>query len=135
MQDMKTMTEPGEEEKYAHDFFGEPEWKRLLERQWRRWYNSIKVVQWEIASAGVYWINMAQDMDRWQAFLTTVMNLRVSENVGSFSTSWTFRKILRSMQLVIHLAQNSCNWTTISPVFCLYAISDILILGSCKCEL
>jgi hypothetical protein len=58
--------------------FGEPEWKRPLERPRRRWDNSIKVDLREIVSEGVDWINMAQDRDRWRALVNTVMNLRVS---------------------------------------------------------
>ena len=36
---------------------------------------------------GIDWIDLAQDMDRWQAVVSMVMNLQVPENVGHFSTS------------------------------------------------
>jgi hypothetical protein len=31
----------------------------------------------EIGWSGVDWINMAQDRDKWRAFMNSVMNLRV----------------------------------------------------------
>jgi len=33
------------------------------------------------------WMELAQDRDKWQAVVTTVMNLRVSITAGYFSTS------------------------------------------------
>jgi hypothetical protein len=33
------------------------------------------------------WIELAQDMDRWQELVTAVMDLRVPLNVGKFLTS------------------------------------------------
>jgi hypothetical protein len=32
---------------------------------------------WEIGLEGVDWIHLAQDMERWRAFVNTVMNLRI----------------------------------------------------------
>jgi hypothetical protein len=32
----------------------------------------------EVGSSGVDWTDVAQDMDRWWAFVNAVMNLRVS---------------------------------------------------------
>jgi len=36
----------------------------------------------EVECEGKDWIELAQDMDRWRALLTAVMNLRVPQNAG-----------------------------------------------------
>jgi hypothetical protein len=33
---------------------------------------------------GMNWIDLAHDRDQWGAFVNTVMNLRVSYNIGKF---------------------------------------------------
>jgi hypothetical protein len=56
---------------------GEPEEKRSLGISRRRWEDNTKVDLREIWLKVVDWIHVAQDRDRWRAFVSTVMNLRV----------------------------------------------------------
>jgi hypothetical protein len=55
-----------------------PEGRRPLGRPRRRWEDNIKMNLREIGFGDVDWINWAQDRDRWQALVNTVMNLRVT---------------------------------------------------------
>jgi hypothetical protein len=48
-----------------------PHWK-----PWHRWAYNIKAVLEEIVYEDVYWVYLAQDRYRWQAFVDTIMNLR-----------------------------------------------------------
>ena len=54
------------------------EGKRPLGRPGRRWEDNIKMDLQEVECEGMDWIEMAQDRDRWRAFVSEVMNLRVS---------------------------------------------------------
>jgi hypothetical protein len=56
---------------------GRPECKRPLGRPRRRWKDNIKMDLGEIGINGVNWIRLARDRVQWQAFVNTVMNLRV----------------------------------------------------------
>ena len=56
---------------------GKPEGKRPLERPRRRWEDNIKMNVLQEGCGIVDWIELAQDRDRWRAFVTAVMNLRV----------------------------------------------------------
>jgi hypothetical protein len=56
---------------------GKPEGKRPLERPRRRWVDNIKMDLLEIGWGAVGWIGLAQDRDKWRAFVNAVMNLRV----------------------------------------------------------
>ena len=55
----------------------ETEGKRPLGKPRRRWEDNIKMDLQEGECGGVDWIELAQDMDRWRALVSTVMNLRV----------------------------------------------------------
>jgi hypothetical protein len=55
---------------------GKPEGKRLLGRPIRRWMDNVKIDLREIEWDCIDWIDLAQDRDKWRAFVNTVMNLR-----------------------------------------------------------
>ena len=57
---------------------GKPEGKIPLGRPRCRWENNIKMDLQEVGYGGMDRTYLTQDMDRWQAFLNAVMNLRVS---------------------------------------------------------
>ena len=52
---------------------GKPGGKIPLGRPRRRWEDNIKDLQ-EVGYGGTDWIELAQDMDRWRAFVNVVMN-------------------------------------------------------------
>ena len=56
---------------------GKPEGKRPLGRPRRRWEDNIRMNLQEVGCAGVDWIGLAQDRDRWRALVSAVRNLRV----------------------------------------------------------
>jgi hypothetical protein len=56
---------------------GKPEGRRPRERPRRSWEDKITVDLREVGWAGMDWINVAQDRDRWRALVNAVMNLRV----------------------------------------------------------
>jgi hypothetical protein len=51
--------------------------KRPLRRPRSRWEDNIKLDLRKIRIDGANWIRLAQDRVQWQAFVNTVMNLRV----------------------------------------------------------
>ena len=51
---------------------------RPFERPRRGWEDNIKMDLQEVGCEGVDWIELAQDLDRWRALVTAVMNLLVS---------------------------------------------------------
>jgi hypothetical protein len=56
---------------------GKPESKRPLGRPRRRWEDNIKLDLREIGIDEANWVQLAQDRVQWQAFVNTVMNLRI----------------------------------------------------------
>ena len=61
---------------------GKPEVKSPLRRPKRRWEDNIKMDVQEVGSGGMYWIDLAQDRDRWRALVNAVMNLRLRKMWG-----------------------------------------------------
>jgi len=55
---------------------GKPEGKRPLGRPRPRWEDNIKMYLREVGGDGD-WMELAQDRDRWRAFVKKVMNFRV----------------------------------------------------------
>jgi hypothetical protein len=54
-----------------------PDGKRPLGRPRRRWVDNIEMDLREVGWDGGDWIDLAQDRDRWRAYVNAVMNLRV----------------------------------------------------------
>ena len=61
---------------------GEPEGKRPLGRPRHRWEDNITMDLKEVGCGDMVWIYLAQDRDRWQAFVNVVMNPRVPKMRG-----------------------------------------------------
>jgi len=53
------------------------EGKRPLGRPRCRWEDNIKMDSQEVGCEGMYWIDLAQDRDKWRALVNAVINLRV----------------------------------------------------------
>jgi hypothetical protein len=75
------------------------EGKRPLGRPRNGWEDNIKMALREIGWSGVAWIDLAQDRDKWRALGNTVMNLRVTQNVGKFLRGCTSGGFSRRAQL------------------------------------
>jgi hypothetical protein len=54
------------------------EGKRPLGRPRRRWEDNIKMDLQKVLCAGVDWIELVRDRDRWRALVNAATNLRVS---------------------------------------------------------
>jgi hypothetical protein len=67
----------GEKRNAYRILVGKPEGKRPLGRPRRTWADNIKMNLGEVGWDGVDWIDLAQDRDRWRAYVNAVMNLRV----------------------------------------------------------
>ena len=56
---------------------GKPEGKRPLGRPRRRGVDNIRTDLQEVECGYVDWTGLAQDRDKWQTLLSSLMNLRV----------------------------------------------------------
>jgi hypothetical protein len=61
----------------AYRILGKPKGRRPLGRPRRRLVDNIKMDLGEVGWDGGDWIDLAQDRDRWRAYVNAVMNLRV----------------------------------------------------------
>ena len=59
-----------------------PEGKTPMRRPRRRWEDNIKMDLQEVGRGCGDWMELAQDRDRWWAFVSMVMNLRVPKMQG-----------------------------------------------------
>jgi hypothetical protein len=56
---------------------GKPEGRRPLETPRRTWVDNVRMDPVEVGWGDVDWNGLAQDRDRWRAFVNSVLNLRV----------------------------------------------------------
>ena len=61
---------------------GKPEGKSPLGRPRLRWEDKVKMDLQEVGGSCGDWMELAQDRDRWRAFVGTVRNLRVPKIRG-----------------------------------------------------
>ena len=64
----------GGEERRIQCLVGKPEGKKPPGRPRRRWEDNIKMDFQQVGCAGMDWIELAQDRDRWRALVNAVMN-------------------------------------------------------------
>ena len=67
----------GEERGVFRVLVEKPEGRSPLGRPRRRWVDNIRMDLQEVGCEYMDWIGLAQDRDRWRAFVSAVMNLRV----------------------------------------------------------
>ena len=67
----------GEDRGVHRVLVGKPEGKRPLGRPSRRWEDIIKMDLQEVGGGRGDWMELAQDRDRWRAFVVKVRNVQV----------------------------------------------------------
>jgi hypothetical protein len=67
----------GEERNAYRLLMGKPEGKTLVGIPRHRWMNNIRMHLGQVGWGDVDWIGLAQDKNRWRAFVNSVLNLRV----------------------------------------------------------
>ena len=67
----------GEERGVYRVLVGKPEGKRPLGRPRHRWVDNIRMDLQKVGCGYMDWIRLAQDRDRWQTLMSSVMNLWV----------------------------------------------------------
>jgi hypothetical protein len=66
---------------------GIPEGKRSLGRPRHKWEDNMKMGLQEVGCGGMDWIDLAQNRDRWRAFVKAVMKIRVPLKAGNVLTN------------------------------------------------
>jgi hypothetical protein len=67
----------GEERGVYRVLLGKPEGRRPLGRPRHRWVGNIRMNLQEVGCGYMDWIGLARGRDRWQRFVSAVMNLGV----------------------------------------------------------
>ncbi|KAJ4435742.1 hypothetical protein ANN_18359 [Periplaneta americana] len=95
---------------------GRPEGKRPLGRPRRRWEDNIKMDLREVGYDDRDWLNLAQDRDRWRAYVRAAMNLRFriieagDESIGKSVYNSSFSDTLRQrFQGQEHVYGSACD--------------------------
>jgi hypothetical protein len=89
----------GEKRNAYRILVGKPEGKRPLGRPRHRWEDNIKMDLREIGWGGMGRINLTQDRDWCMVLVKTVINIRDTQNVGKFLSSWATGGYPRRTQL------------------------------------
>jgi len=67
----------GRERRCIQGLVEKPEGMMPIGRPRHRWEDNIKMDLQEVECGGTYWIDLAQDRDRWWSLVNSVMNLQV----------------------------------------------------------